>query len=176
MLSSSPSLQPEGEKWTFNNVWKRFWFSVGEEKYWIQHHSQHLKTFKNNILHVSMCTCVFVSQTCAFILHQTSLFLLVVLVRSIVVCVCVHMCVRVPVRMCVAVAGNTMWLKKTVCSPSALSGSDAVCVCLHTFFFLCVHLHACVSVSEEARYALRRKWESAGRKFYCWEKKLKAYI
>lgn len=108
MVSSSPSLQPEGEKWAFNNVWKRFWFSVGEEKYWIQHHLQHLKTDKNNILHVSVCTCVFVSQTCAFILHQTSLFLLVVLVRSIVVCVCVHMCVRVPVRVCVAVAGDTI--------------------------------------------------------------------
>lgn len=108
------------------------------------------------------CVCVCV---CALPKPYISMFLLVVMLRSIAVYMCVFVCAQVPQRVCAVVAVDTICMV----SVPILPWNDANHV--YDFWTSCMCFCICICVSEEANFALRRKWESAGRKLQGWEKK-----
>lgn len=132
-VSSSPSLQPQGkiELLTMcEGSFQRRWKMLNPTSFTASKNRN-----KNKILLVSECC---FPNLC---IHLASNLIVPPCGLSEIhcgLCVCLHMCVCVPVSVCCG-RRYSVWLKKTVSVPLLPSEVVTFCVCLRSFFFMCVH-------------------------------------
>lgn len=155
MVSSSPSLQPEGEKWTLTMCERGFdflWEKKNTESNIIYNIWKQTKTIYCMWVCARVCSFPKHVHSSCIKPHCSSLWFWWDPLWSVCVCTCV--CVYL--WECVLRLPGILYVaqKDSICSPSALSGSDALWVCVYALFSscVCICMRVCLWVRKQVMH------------------------